>query len=219
LACRKTLLLLEERLRMKLYDSEWAPNPRRVHIFMAEKGIEIERSPVDLKTGAHLQPDFAGINPLHRVPVLELDDGDKIAESVAICRYLEETYPEPPLFGRTAKEKAFVEMWNRRVELGFSAAVSAAFRHCHPKMAVAEKPQVKDWGEANRAKALDAMMFLDRALSKSQWLAGAAFTIADITLLVAFDFMKVARLTCPDECRALLDWHARASARPSAGAR
>lgn len=201
---------------MKLYDSDWAPNPRRVKAFLAEKGVTIERVEVDLKSGAHKHPDFARLNQLHRVPVLELDDGTCISESVAICRYVEELHPEPPLFGRDARERALVEMWNRRIELGVFAHVGAAFRHGHPGMAVAEQPQVKEWAEANRPKALDALRFLDRHLDGGPWLVGDYFSIADITLLVAFDFLKAARLSCPEDCAALLAWRERIGARPAA---
>jgi glutathione S-transferase len=201
---------------MKLYDSDWAPNPRRVQCFLAEKGVTIPRIHVDLKSGAHLHADFARINPLHRVPVLELDDGAHISESVAICRYVEEIHPEPPLLGRDARERALVEMWNRRVELGLFSQVGAAFRHGHPGMAVAEQPQVKEWAEANRPKALDAMRFLDRHLAGRNWLVDDYFSIADITLLVAYDFMKAARLSCPEECGALIAWRDRIGARPCA---
>jgi glutathione S-transferase len=209
----------EQGRRMKLYDSDWAPNPRRVQCFLAEKGVEIERIPVDLKSGAHKRPDFARVNPLHRVPVLELDDGTHIAESMAICRYLEELHPEPALFGRDAREGALVEMWNRRVELGLFAHVGAVFRHGHPGMAIAEQPQVPEWADANRPKAIDAMRFLDRHLVNQAWLVDEYFSIADITLLVAFDFMKAARLACPKDCAALIAWRVRIGARACATAR
>ena len=201
---------------MRLYDSDWAPNPRRVHCFLAEKGVRIERVQVDLKSGAHKQPEFARINPLHRVPVLELDDGTHIAESVAICRYVEDLHPEPALFGRDARERALVEMWNRRVELGLFSHISAAFRHGHPGMAMAEQPQVKEWADANRPKALDALRFLDRHLDGRSWLVDDYFSIADITLLVAFDFLKAARLACPEDCGGLIAWRERIGARACA---
>jgi glutathione S-transferase len=204
---------------MKLYDSDWAPNPRRVHIFLAEKSVSVERVHVDLKAGAHMGSDFSRINPLHRVPVLELDDGTMISESVAICRYFEETVPEPPLFGRNAREIALVEMWNRRIEHHFLNSVAAAFRHLHPGMAKSENPQVKEWGEANKPKAMESLRFLDEEIGAKPFMVGDHYSIADITLLVAFDFMKVARLQCPQECRNILRWHADVSARPSAAAK
>jgi glutathione S-transferase len=203
---------------MKLYESDWAPNPRRVRIFLSEKDIEIDRVNVDLKSGEHLSADFFRINPLHRVPVLELDDGTMISESVAICRYFEEIKPEPPLFGRSPKEKAVIEMWNRRVEMGFFQSVAAAFRHIHPGMANAEKPQVREWGEVNKPKAIEFLQFLDAELTDRTFIAGEHYSIADITMLVAFDFMKVARLGCPEECQHVLRWHKTVSERPSASA-
>jgi glutathione S-transferase len=135
--------------RMKLYDSVRAPNPRRVRIFLAEKGIDVPRMMVDLAAFEHRSEDFTKLNPLRRTPTLELDDGTIITESVAICRYFEEIHPEPPLFGRTPIEKAMVEMWNRRVELGFMTEVQMVFRHGHPGMATHEIPHVTEWAEAN----------------------------------------------------------------------
>ncbi len=203
---------------MKLYDSDWAPNPRRVRIFMAEKGIDVERVPVDLAGGIHLEEAFAKINPLRRVPVLELDDSTLISESVAICRYFEEIHPEPPLFGQGPAEKAIVEMWNRRVELNFYNSVSASFRHLHPGMAKAENPQVKEWGEANKPKAVAALRLFDAALAERDFIAGRHFSIADITMLVGFDFMRTARIRCPEDCLNVLAWYRRVSSRPSASA-
>jgi glutathione S-transferase len=204
---------------MKLYDADWAPNPRRVRIFLKEKDFDIERVDVDLKAGAHLNDDFCHINPLRRVPVLELDDGTRISESVAICRYIEEIQPDPPLFGHGAKEKALVEMWNRRVELGFFMPVAFAFRHIHPGMATAEAPQIKEWGEANKPKAIAFLHLLEDQFGDRPFVAGDHFSIADITLLVAYDFMRVARLTCPDDCVRVRRWYAAVSARPSAAIR
>src|ERR1043165_1331620 len=119
---------------MKLYDGGRAPNPRRVKVFLAEKGITIAVEQVDLGKLAHKSPEFTAINPLQRVPALLLDDGTIITESIAICRYFEASRPEPPLFGRGAKEAALVEMWNRRMEHNLLAAVAAVFRHLHPAM-------------------------------------------------------------------------------------
>jgi len=203
---------------MRLYDADWAPNPRRVRIFLHEKYFDIERVNVDLKAGAHKTPEFASVNPLQRLPVLELDDGTRISESVAICRYIEEIRPDPPLFGRDPKEKALVEMWNRRVEFGLMQSVGSAFRHLHPGMAVAEVPQISEWGEANKPKAIAFLHFLDRELGDRPFIAGEKYSIADITALVAYDFMRVAHLSCPEGCTNVLRWHAEVSARPSASA-
>src|SRR5215467_15072461 len=144
---------------MKLYDGGRAPNPRRVRIFLAEKGIEVPLETLDLGALEHKTEAFAAINPLQRVPVLELDDGTVITESIAICRYFEALRPEPPLFGRGALEIALVEMWNRRVELNLYSAVSAVFRHTHPAMKDFES-QIPEWGEANKPRVFDFLGLL-----------------------------------------------------------
>lgn len=203
---------------MKLYDADWAPNPRRVRIFLAEKDFAIDRVNIDLKSGEHLSDVFARINPLQRVPVLELDDGTRIAESVAICRYIEEIRPDPPLFGRDAREKALVEMWSRRIEFGLFMPVAFAFRHLHPGMAASEVPQVREWGEVNKPKALEFLRLLDREIGDRPFIAGERFSIADITLLVSYDFMRAARLSCPEDCARIRRWYEKVSARPSASA-
>src|SRR5437763_12695237 len=138
---------------MKLYDGGRAPNPRRVRIFLAEKGIKIATEQVDLSALQQRTPAYSAINPMQRLPVLVLDDGTVIAESIAICRYFEGLRPEPPLFGRGGKEAALGEMWNRRVELNVYAAVSAVCRHLHPARTDMEA-QVPEWGEANKPRAL-----------------------------------------------------------------
>lgn len=203
---------------MKLYQAERAPNPRRVSIFLKEKGLEVERVSVDLGAMAHRSPEIAAMNPLSQIPFLEFEDGSVLAESVAICRYFEELHPEPPLFGRDAREKAEVEMWNRRIELNFFAAVASAFRHLHPAMVAMEVPQIAEWGEVNKAKALAFLTLLDRELEGRTYIAGEYFSIADITALVGFDFMKPARLACPEEHANVWRWYRTVSARPSAAA-
>jgi len=202
---------------MKLYDGGRAPNPRRVRIFLAEKGIDVPVEPVDLGAGAHKSDAFTALNPMQRLPVLVLDDGTVIAESIAICRYFEGLRPEPPLFGRGGKEEALVEMWNRRVELNLYAAVSAVFRHLHPAMKDMEE-QVPEWGEANKPRALDFLAFLDGELRDRLFIAGDHFTVADITGLVSVDFMKPAKLELPVEFTNISRWHAQVSSRPSARA-
>lgn len=201
---------------MRIIETHRAPNPRRVTIFLAEKGIEVPREERDLMTGELRMDDFSGLNPWQRVPVLVLDDGTAISESVAICRYFEEMQPEPPLFGMGAVGKAEVEMWNRRVEHGLFHAVASVFRHLHPKMAGHEVPQVLSWGEVNRDKAQAELAHLDRRLSASAFIAGNAYSIADITALVAIDFMKPAKLGTPAGYPNILRWHREVSARPSA---
>jgi len=203
---------------MKILETRAAPNPRRVRIFLAEKGIEVPFEELDLMKGALRTPEFTEKNWFRRVPVLVLDDGTAISETVAICRYFEELQPEPALFGKGALGRASVEMWNRRVELGLLVAVQFAFRHLHPAMAHLETPQVPAWGEANKPKALEILGYLDKELAGRRFIAGDAFSIADITLLVALDFMKPARIQRPPELTSLARWHEEMSARSSAKA-
>jgi glutathione S-transferase len=169
-------------------------------------------------SGKLRRDDFTAINPWQRVPVLVLDDGRTIAESVAICRYFEELQPEPALFGTGPIGKATVEMWNRRVEFGLFSAVTNVFRHLHPKMAHLEVPQVALWGEANRDKVRDELERLDHRLAEARFVAGEHYSIADITALVAIDFMKPARLTMPEGLSNVARWYREISLRPSASA-
>jgi glutathione S-transferase len=203
---------------MKLYDSKGAPNPRRTRIFLAEKGITLPTEQVDIMTMQHKTPEYAAINPLQRMPALVLDDGTIITESVAICRYFEIQQPDPPLFGAGAKEIALVEMWNRRADINFFANVAAVFRHLHPAMKELEVPQIPAFAEANRPRVTWFLELLDRELGTREFVAGDRYSIADITALVATDFMKPARLTMPAELSNVKRWHAAVSARPSATA-
>jgi glutathione S-transferase len=203
---------------MKILQTKAAPNPRRVRIFLAEKGIEVPFEELDLMKGALKTPEFSKLNRFQRVPVLVLDDGTAIAETVAICRYFEETKPEPALFGKGARQRALVEMWNRRMELGLLLSVAQAFRHLHPAMAHLEVPQVAAWGEANKPKAQEVMGFMDEELASRRFIAGDDYSIADITALVAIDFTKPARVERPEGLKNLARWHAEVSARPSAKA-
>jgi len=201
---------------MKLYDGGRAPNPRRVRVFLAEKGIKVPTVQVDLGAMAHRSPEYTAVNPLQRVPALELDDGTIITESIAICRYFELLQPEPVLFGRTPKEIAIVEMWQRRVELHLLFPISQVFRSLHPAMAQMEIPQVPAWGEANKPRVQEFLALLDKELAGRRYVAGENFSVADITGLVAVDFMKPAKLSVPDQLANVRRWHAELSARPSA---
>lgn len=203
---------------MKLYDGGRAPNPRRVRIFLAEKGISVPLEPVDLGAMAHRTPAYAAVNPLQRLPALQLDDGTVITESIAICRYFEAEQPQPPLFGLDGRDAALVEMWNRRVELNLLNGVSSVFRHQHPAMAAMEVPQVSAWAEANKPRVYEFLDFLDRELAGRPFVAGPRYTVADITALVAVDFMKPAKLLLPESLAHLRRWHGAVSARPSAQA-
>jgi glutathione S-transferase len=211
-------------MHMKLYDGGRFPNPRRVRVFLAEKGLtenglafpRLEQ--VDLAQNQHKTEAFTTLNPTQAIPVLELDDGTTISESVAICRYFEELHPEPPLFGTGAVGKATVEMWNRRLELGLLNSVAATFRHGHPGMAEHEVPQVAEWAAVSRDKVPGHLRLLDAQLARHTFVTGETYTIADITAQIAVDFMRLPRIQLPDDCLNVKRWHALVSARPSATA-
>ena len=203
---------------MKLYDTKTAPNPRRTRIFLAEKGITVPTEQVDMTTFQHRTPEYTAINPFQRMPALVLDDGTVITESMAICRYFEVLQPQPALFGQGAKEIALVEMWNRRCEINFFANVAAVFRHLHSAMKEYEIPQVPAYAEAMRPKAIWFLELIDKELASREFIAGAHYSVADITTLCAVDFMKPARLVMPDNLANVKRWHAAVSARPSAKA-
>lgn len=202
---------------MKLYDSKMAPNPRRVRIFLAEKGVEIPSVQVDLGKAETRQPAFLAKNPLGAVPVLELDDGTPIAESVAICRYVEEQHPAPPLFGTDAKDRALVEMWQRRAEGEVFRNVTGCFQNTHAFFA-GRIEQVPAYGEVCRKTARARLAWLDREFANRPFLAGDRYTIADVTLLCAIDFGRVVDIRIAPEHEHLLRWHASVSSRPSAKA-
>ncbi len=203
---------------MKRYYSPHAPNTRRVRVFIAEKGISVPTEMVDLAKLEQKDPAFTALNPLQRIPILKLDSGEILSESVAICRYFEELQPDPPLFGRDSIEKARVEMWQRRAEWEFFLPIALAFRHSHPAMKEMEKPQIPEMVEPNRARAIHFVRFLDSELEKRPFLAGDAFSIADITAMVAADFAQRARIAFPDNLAHFARWRAEVSARPSASA-
>jgi glutathione S-transferase len=208
----------EGRRAMKLIQTKAAPNPRRVRIFLAEKGIEVPYQEVDLMQGALKTPEFTTLNPFRRVPVLVLDDGTAIAETMAICRYFEELTPEPRLFGSGPVGVATVEMWNRRMDLGLLLSVAQAFRHLHPAMAKLEVPQVAAWGDANKPRALEILQIMDDQLASRRFLAGEHYSVADITALVAVEFMKPARIERPQGLKNLARWYEDVASRPSAKA-
>ena len=203
---------------MRLYDSRLAPNPRRTRIFLAEKGVAIPTEQVDMVAMQHKTPEYTAINPLQRMPALVLDDGTIITESIAICRYFEMQHPDPPLFGVGPKDAAIVEMWNRRAEINFFANVAAVFRHTHPAMKELEVPQVPAWADANRPRVTWFLEMMDRELASREFVAGDCYTVADITMQVAVDFMKPSRLTMPEGADNVKRWHGTVSARPSAKA-
>jgi glutathione S-transferase len=200
---------------MKIIEDSRAPNPRRVRIFLAEKDIEIPFEQIEIMKGEHKTPEFTSRNPMQRVPILVLESGTVISESVAICRYFEELEPEPPLMGKDPLDKARVEMWNRRMEFNLLYPIAQIFRHTHPAMAPWEVPQVPDWAEANRPRVSETLELLDKELAGRPFIAGPRFSIADITAKVAIDFMRPARIEWPEGLDNLRRWYEDVSARPS----
>ena len=210
---------------MKLYDAPWAPSPRRVRIVLAEKAIEVPHEAIDLRSGEHLADDYLRINPRGAVPALELDDGEVLCESAAICRYFEALHPAPPLFGTTPIEIGRIESWTRRVEGDGYAAAVYVLRNTVPAfkdraipdagLAVAQIPELAARGALMWQSFAEA---LDQRLADREWIAGGGYSFADITALVTIDFARAAKLNLPERLVNLGRWHAAASARPSAGA-
>jgi len=210
---------------MKLYDAAWAPSPRRVRIFLAEKGIAIERVMVDLRSDEQLADPYLAINPRGAVPALELDSGEVICESAAICRYFEAVQPEPTLFGANALDIGRVESWTRRIESdGYAAAVYAlrnareAFRDRGAPGKWPAIPQIPELAARGVIMWEAFTEALDKHLADRPWIATDSYSFADISALVTIDFARAAKLLLPTGCHAITRWHERASARPSATA-
>lgn len=210
---------------MKLYDMRLAPNPRRVRIFLAEKGIEVPMVEVNIRSGENLQPDFLAVNPRGLLPTLQLDDGTIIDETTAICRYFEESQPEPPLMGSTPVEKAMIECWTRRMEFDAGLPVVDAFRNSYPAYA-AERAvpgrtglkAIPELAERGLSRLAEFYPFIDRRLGECAHVAGPEFSVADITLLCIADFARALKMPVPEELPNFSRWHAEVSARPSAKA-
>lgn len=203
---------------MKLYEAKMAPNCRRVRIFLAEKGIDIPFEPVAITRGEQHTPEFLAKNPLGKVPVLELDNGYCLAESAAICEYLEDLNPEPALIGTTPEQRAETHMWDRRIELEFFDTVLGTFRHTSPYFHKRMR-QIPEYAECCREAGWKRLRWLNDHLATNEFLAGDRFTVADITLLCALDFAAViGEGYDADEFPNLSRWHEAARARPSAGA-
>jgi glutathione S-transferase len=204
---------------MLFYDApNPAPNPRRVRMYLAEKGLSVPMKQLSIVKGEHKAPEFTAKYPQGQLPVLELDDGRIIGESIAICRYFEALNPEPSLFGADALSIAEIDMWIRRVEFMLMNPVAHVWMHTHPFTARVVVPQYTDFGESNRPKVLAAMKRMDDVLQGREFIAGDVFSIADIVLLTTIDFAAFIGVPMPDDAPALRDWHARISARPSAPA-
>lgn len=209
---------------MKLYDYAMAPNARRVRVFAAEKNIELDKVNVDLAKREQMEDDYRRINPQMAVPALVLDDGTLLTESVAICRYLEETHPEPALFGTGARGKALVEMWHRRVELEGLQAVAEAVRNSvefFAGRAIAgpvDFVQIPELAERGKRRVDEFYALLDARLADSAFIAGSDFSVADIAALIACDFAKVLKKRVGDDTPNLKRWYDTVSSRPSASA-
>lgn len=202
---------------MKIYDTQTAPTPRRVRIFLAEKGIEMEYVQVDIEKGENLSDAMRAKNPLGKVPILELDNGTCIAESDAICSYFEALQPEPPLMGTTPEEKGVIAMWQRQVDLALFLQVGMCFQHSTGYFKDRMTP-VPEFGKQAGINASKFMHLLNKRLANSEYIAGDTFTIADITALCAIDFARVIKIRPADDHHHLLRWHQAVSSRPSAGA-
>lgn len=189
-----------------------APNPRRVHLFLAAKRLEIPTTALSLVKREHKADAALALNPRGQVPFLELDDGRVIAESVAICRYLDELHPDPPMFGSTPFERAETDMWIRRVETALGVPVSLVWQHGHPLTARLVQ-QIPAMAERAKIQALEAMAWLNAQLAGRDWLAGARVTMGDIVLLTTIDFAAWIGLGVPESMVHLAAWRARASER------
>jgi glutathione S-transferase len=209
---------------MKLYDYAGAPSPRRVRVFLAEKGIAVPTVQVDLRHGEQFSQAFRQINPDCTVPVLELDDGSRIADAVAICIYFEASQPQPPLMGHDPRSRALVAAAQRRAERDGFYAVMEAFRNFTPGLKSRALPGAHDYAqipalaERGRARLLRFFETLDAELAGRAFVGGPDFSIADITTLVTVDFAKAVKLPVPEHCPHLRRWHDAVSARPSAKA-
>ena len=200
---------------MRIYGTRTIGSPRRLAIFLEEKGLEIPFVPVDLMEGEHRKPEFLARNPTALVPVLELDDGTCISETITIARYLEEIYPDPPFMGRSPLERARLDMWQRRVEFGFYTAIRAYFRQTSPYARALEPVQVPEWGELNKGYAEEALRVLDAQLASEVYIAGPEFSWADITVVTSLQGTSITGFEIPGDCKHVARWYATASRRDS----
>jgi glutathione S-transferase len=200
---------------MKIYDTKTAPTPRRVRIFLAEKNIPMEYVQVDLQKGENLSKEMRAKNPVGKIPILELDDGTCISESDAICQYFEALQPEPYLFGESPLQKAQIAMWSRQVEFYLFMQIGMCFQHTTGYFKDRMNP-IKEYGVEAGINASKFLNVLNRQLEKSQFVAGDAFSIADITTMCSIDFGRVVDVRMKEEHTALQEWYKRVSGRPSA---
>lgn len=203
---------------MKVYDFKGFPNPARVRLALAEKGLhdDVEFIPVDVPGGEHLKPEFLAINPSAAVPVMQLEDGTILSESTAITEYIDHLAGEPTLTGTSAKERGVIHMVQCKIENGFLDAVAHYFHHATPGLGPdIEKDQNASWGERRKLVAIKTMHWMETQLQDKDYMAGSSFTVADITAFAGFAFAAFAKIDLPEECVKLKAWHQRISARPS----
>jgi glutathione S-transferase len=209
---------------MKIFDIPGFPNPLRIRIVLAEKGLgaDIEFIKIDLPAAEHKQPAFLAINPLGTVPVLQIDDGTYISECTAITEYLDNLDGNPILTGKTAKEKALIHMMQKRAESELADPVGYYFHHATPGLGEGLQPYKSpewegriEWGNRQRDKAVAGMKYFDQVLRTQPYIAGDAFSMADITVLAGLIFAGFASITIPEECTALTAWQAKVQQRPS----
>jgi len=210
---------------MKLYDFKTAPNPQRVNMFLAEKGLEIPTIEINTRARAQFSDFFMSVNAVSQVPVLELDDGTYISETMAICRYLEELHPEPALFGRDAKEKALIEMWSRRAEFMGYLAVADMLRNSSPVFedrglpgVPSGVPQIAELVTRGRNSMGRFFDHFDQRLESTRFVAGDNFSVADITTFITISFATRVNVKIPDSSTNLARWHKKIAARPSTAA-
>lgn len=210
---------------MKFYNFQGAPSPRRVRVFMAEKGIEIETVEIQLREGEHLKSAYLKINPWATVPALELDDGRVISEAIAVCRYLEDAFPDPPLMGVDAADKGIVAMWEHRLEWDGYLAVAETLRNSAERMkdraytGPVNFPQIPEVAERGHARIEQFWQLLDQRCADSEFVAGERYSVADITALISIDFAaRALELPLPESYTDASRWHKQVSARPSADA-
>lgn len=209
---------------MKFFDFAPAPSPRRVRIFIAEKGLTLETVQVDLRKGEHRQEAYANINPTMTVPAVVLDNGTVISEAIACCRFLEAAFPEKPLMGRNAEEQGVIAMWEHRCEIEGFLAVAEAFRNSTPGMKGRALPgpvdyeQIPELAERGKARVAQFFAMLDERLGASRYVAGEQYSVADITAFVSVDFAGWLKLIPDPSQQHLLRWLDDMRSRPSAKA-
>lgn len=200
---------------MKLYHNTYAPNPRRVRIFIAEKGIaDCELIDLNIMEGDNLKEDFVAKNPFKKVPVLELDNGLCIAEASAICRYLDEAYPENPLYGTSLQQRAIIDMWDQRMLHTLIYPAAMAFQHIAGYFKDRMNP-IEEWGKDNIKQLLETLPIMEQQLANNEWVAGAEFSAADITAVCGIEFAKISKVRVGDEFPSIQRWYAAMKERPS----